>query len=337
MRPVLAPPPGGTVQPGEPPTFSVVIAAYQAAGTIGDAVGSALAQTLPASDVVVCDDGSTDELGQALAPYADRITVLRQANSGEGAAKNAAVRAARGEFAVFLDADDVFLPERLEALAELAAARPDLDVLTTDAFLEVDGRVVRLCYDEGWTFETDDQRGAILQRNFVFGLAAVRRRTFLEKGGFDESLRYATDWDLWCRLILDGSRVGLVAEPLARYRLNPAALSAQRPALLRGRCDVLEKAAARPDLGAAERRHVTRALTAGRREALLAEAHEALLQKSSHARLLAARVARAPSMPLGTRLKAIVAAAAPGLASRRLRQKRSLHGVPGPAGVRFPL
>ena len=337
MRPLLAPPRGGTVEPGEAPTFSVVIAAYQAAGTIADAVASALAQTLPASDVVVCDDGSTDELERALAPYADSITFLRQANGGEGAAKNAAMRAARGEFAVFLDADDVFLPERLEALAELAATRPDLDVLTTDAFLEVDGEVVRRCYDEGWTFETEDQRGAILQRNFVFGLAAVRRQTFLDEGGFDESLRYATDWDLWCRLILNGSRVGLVTEPLARYRLNPAALSAQRPALLRGRCDVLEKAAARPDLNAAERGQVTRALTAGRREALLAEAHEALIQKSSHARLLAARVASAPSMPLGTRLKAILAAAAPGLASRRLRQARALHGVPGPAGVRFPL
>jgi hypothetical protein len=337
MRPVLAPPSGREVETREAPTFSVVIAAYQAAGTIGEAVGSALAQTLPPLEVVVCDDGSTDELERALAPYADRITFFRQANSGEGAAKNAAVRAARGVFAVFLDADDVFLPERLEALAELAAARPDLDVLTTDAFLEVDGKVVRLCYDEGWTFETDDQRGAILQRNFVFGLAAVRRRTFLDRGGFDESLRYATDWDLWCRLILDGSRVGLVAEPLARYRLNPAALSAQRAALLRGRCDVLQKAAARPDLSAAERGQVTRALAAARREALLTEAQEALVQGTSQARQLAARVARAPSMPLGTRLKAILAAAAPGLASRRLRRARALRGVPGPAGVRFPL
>ncbi len=82
---------------------------------------------------------------------------------------------------------------------------------------------MRRCYDEGWTFEINDQRGAILQRNFVFGLAAVRRQSFLAAGGFDESLRYATDWDLWCRLILDGSRVGLVAEPLARYRLDPTA------------------------------------------------------------------------------------------------------------------
>ena len=100
---------------------------------------------------------------------------------------------------------------------------------------------------ESCTFEgEDDQRGAILERNFVFGLAAVRRELLLAAGGFDHSLRYATDWDLWCRLILDGSRVGLVAEPLARYRLRRASLSAQRGALLRGRCRVLEKAARAP-------------------------------------------------------------------------------------------
>ncbi len=180
MRPVLAPEPERAVEPAPPPSFSIVIAAYQAAGTIGEALASAFAQTLPAADVVVSDDGSTDDLAAAVAPYADRVTFLHQANAGEGAAKNAAVREARGEFAVFLDADDVFLPERLEAFAELAASRPDLDILTSDAFLDLDGTVLRRCYDRGWSFEVDDQRGAILERNFVFGLAAVHRSRFLE-------------------------------------------------------------------------------------------------------------------------------------------------------------
>lgn len=120
------------------PTFSVAIAAYQAAGTVGQAVASALAQTLPPVDVAVCDDGSTDEIDAALAPYRDRIVLVRQENRGEAAAKNAAARATSGEFVAFLDADDLYYPERLAALGELAAARPDLDVLTTNADLEVD-------------------------------------------------------------------------------------------------------------------------------------------------------------------------------------------------------
>jgi Glycosyl transferase family 2 len=336
MRPVLAPPPDVAVGAGSTPSFSIVIAAYQAAATIPEALESAFAQTLSPVDVVVCDDGSTDGLGAALASYRERLTYLHQENAGEGAAKNTAVCAAEGEFAVFLDADDVFLPERLEALAELGAGRPDLDLLTTDAFVEVDGRVARRCYEGGWTFEVDDQRGAILERNFVFGLAAVRRERFLALGGFDESLRYATDWDLWCRLILGGSHAGLVAEPLAKYRLSSVGLSAQRASLLRGRCVVLEKALARPDLSAPERARASRSLEAQRRAALLAEAYQALIERRRRARRLAVRVATAAGMPFATRLRALAAAVAPRSAARRLTRDRERLGVPGPAGVRFP-
>ena len=157
--------------------------------------------------------------------------LLRQENGGEAAAKTAAARAARGEFVAFLDADDVYLPERLEALAELATARPDLDVLTTDAIVEVDGEAVRRCYEESWTFEVDDQRGAILERNFVFGLAAVRRELLLAAGGFDRSLRHATDWDLWLRLILAGRGSG--SSP-SRSRGTGSAARASPPSA--GRC-----------------------------------------------------------------------------------------------------
>jgi hypothetical protein len=313
----------------------VIVAAYQAAGTIGEALESAFAQTLPAKEIVVCDDGSTDDLDAALEPYRDVITLLRQENAGEAATKNRGARAATGEFVVFLDADDVFLPERLEALAELAAARPDLDLLTTDAFLELDGRVVRRCYEHGWTFAIDDQRREILERNFVFGLTAVRRTRFLVSGGFDESLRYATDWDLWCRMILGGARVGLVAAPLARYRLRPDSLSARRASLLRGRCAVLEKASARPDLAPPERRVVMAALRRERRSALIAEAHEALVEGSRGRRRLAVQVATARSMPMRTRIKAALAAAAPRAAGRALLRLQERDGVPGQAGVRF--
>jgi glycosyltransferase involved in cell wall biosynthesis len=324
-----------TVAPAAPPSFSIVIAAYQAAETIHDAVASARRQTVPAAEIVVCDDGSTDDLPTALGSFADEVKLIRQPNRGEAAAKNAGVQASVGEFAVFLDADDAFLPERLEALGELASARPDLDVLTTDALLEVDGSVVRHCYDATWEFEVDDQRAAILERNFVFGLAAVRRSRFLAAGGFDESLRFATDWDLWLRLILGGAKVGLVAEPLAVYRLRSTSLSAQRPQLLRGRCAVLERALSRDDLTVAEREGVREALAQNRREALLAEAREALVAGGSDARIRALRVAAGREVPVLTRLRALAAAAAPRRASRLLVRERERSGVAGPADVRF--
>ena len=334
---LLAPAPtSAPAPPATAPAFAIAIAAYEAAATIGDALASAFAQTLPPAEVVVCDDGSTDDLARAVAPYTGRIRLLRQSNSGEAAAKNAAVRASASDFVVFLDADDVFLPERLEALQELASSRPDLDILTTDAWIEIDGVATRRCYDESWPFEIDDQRGAILERNFVFGLAAVRRTRFLKLRGFDESLRFAADWDLWCRLILDGARVGLVDTPLARYRLRTVSLSANRAALLQGRCAVLEKALRRDDLSVSERRRAKNSLAANRRAVLLVEAHEAILNGAPNGRSRALALAAGASVPLRTRLRALGAAAAPRLAARALAREQQRLGVPGPAGLRLP-
>lgn len=337
MRPVLAPPEPSNLAGGPTPAFSVVIAAYDAADTIADAVESVLAQTVHAVEIVVCDDGSRDDLVAALEPFRESITLVVQEHAGEGAAKNnGAFHARRGDFVVFLDADDAFFLERLEALGELAAARPDLDILTTDALLEIDGEVVRRCYEADWTFEVDDQRGAILERNFVFGHAAVRRTRFMESGGFEPSIRYGTDWDLWCRLVLEGSRIGLVDEPLAHYRLRRTSLSADRPALLEGRCRVLERAASRDDLAPDERGRVQKALAREQRNALLACANAALLDGSPRARQLAIRVARTPSLPARTRARSALAALAPRLASKRLASAVELAGEIGPAGVRLP-
>ena len=337
LWPVLAPPPAApVVRLASPSSFSVVIAAYQAADTIGDAIESVRAQTVPPVETIVCDDGSTDDIEAALDPYRADIVFLRQENNGEASAKNAGVRAATGDFVVFLDADDVFLPRRLEALNWLATTRPDLGLLTTDAYLELSGNPIRRCYEQGFTFAADDQRSAILNRNFIFGLAAVRRDHLLASGGFDTSLRYATDWDLWCRLILDGVRAGLVDAPLARYRLHAQSLSAQRALLLRGRCAVLEKTKRRDDLSLAESETLRRALDREQREALLAELREALVRRAPDARRLALQVVWSVGVPPLTRLRAVVAAAAPRLARRAIRRRERAEGVPGQASIRFP-
>jgi Glycosyl transferase family 2 len=320
MRRLLAPP-AETVTSGDVPSFSIVIAAYQVAGVIGAAIDSALAQTAPPLEIVVCDDGSTDDLDAALGPYRDRIVFLRKENGGEASAKNAAARAASADFVAILDADDVYFPERLEALGSLAAARPDLDILTTDAFLELDGVRMRRVYEGGWTFEIHDQRRAILQRNFVFGLAAVRRETLLAAGGFDETIRWTTDWDCWARLILDGAKAGAVAEPLAIYRLRDSSLSADRAKLVAGRLHTLEKAASHPSLSETERGVVAASIATHRRELALLELRAALAGGSSDSRRLAAAVAREPAYPRRTRLKAALAVGAPRLSGRLLRRR----------------
>jgi glycosyltransferase involved in cell wall biosynthesis len=303
------------------PSFSVLIAAHNVADLIGDAIESALAQTEPPLEVIVCDDGSTDDLDGALAPYRERIVVLRREHGGEASAKNAAVAAARGELAVFLDGDDVFLPRRLEALGALAESRPGLDILTTDAYLVLDGRTVRRCYEGGWTFPDRNQRLEILRRNFIFGHAAVRPELVLGAGGFDESIRWTTDWDLWLRLILDGAQAGVVAEPLALYRLRETSLSADRERLLRGKLATLGKARANPALRPDERPVLERALAAYRRELRLSELRGALSAAGGGTRRRALGVAVAPGFAPRHRLGAVAAALAPGLAGRVLRAR----------------
>jgi hypothetical protein len=282
-------------------------------------------------EVVVCDDGSTDDLHSALRPYSNHIVLLTQENRGESCAKNAAARASRGDFVVILDADDVFLPERLEALAALAIARPDLDVLTTDAYLELGGRVVRRCYEPDFRFETGDQRVAILRRNFVFGLAAVRRRALLAVGGFDEAIRFTADWDLWVRMVLSGSRIGCVDEPLARYRLQAESLSAQRTRLIAGRLQTLTKAGTRDDLSSQESTVVEQSIRENHRLLLVARAREAVLEGHPDARRLTLELARSDGYGRATRLKAALSALSPSLA-RRLLSEREVEAT---GGIRY--
>lgn len=328
MRPMLTPRPIKRVVGGKAPTFSAIIAAYQAEAFISDAIDSLLVQTLPPIEIIVCDDGSTDDLVGALAPYRHRLVLLEKENGGEASAKNAAAHLASGDFIAILDADDLYSPQRLEALAELSLHRPDLDILTTDCFVVVDGRVVRNCYHGDYRFEIDDQRRGILERNFVGpGHMAVRREPFLAVGGFDESFRHATDWDCWIRMIFAGSRVGMVNQPLAEYRVRETSLASDRTRQFAGYVAVLEKATFRSDLTTEEQAVLSRSLAAQRRRLFLRKAETALLEERPEARRLALRIALGDGFSPGARMKATIAAAFPRFVGRRLASRtRELAG-----------
>jgi glycosyltransferase involved in cell wall biosynthesis len=318
----VAPPPGRPPRRGPIPTFSVVIPTYQAAETVGEAIDSALAQTCAPREVIVCDDGSTDDTLRVLAQYGGRIKLLRREHNGVAAARNTAIRAATADFLAFLDADDAFHPERLEALGELAATRPDLDIITTDEYLEVDGQVIgRHC--DSTPFPTRDQRAAIIVAGFA-GHPAVRRELLIDAGGFDEAFQTGEDWECWMHLILAGAQVGLVDEPLLSYRLGPRGLTARRATALRARVDVLDKHKNNPHLDVSERALLERALARARRRAILAESELALRERLPSARRSLVAVATSGDFPWKQRTRAWVALLAPRLAARWLkwRQRR---------------
>jgi glycosyltransferase involved in cell wall biosynthesis len=314
----VAPAPAGPVEPGPVPTFSMIVAAYNVADLIGDALDSAFSQTVPPHEVIVCDDGSTDDIDRALEPYRDRIILLRHERNehrGQAATKNAIVEAATGDYVAMLDADDVDLPERIEALGALASARPDLDFVTTDAWLVEDGVRVRRYYYEGHRFPVDDQRREILRRSWVFN-PAVKRERWLEAGGYDPAFPSATDWECFIRLILSGSRVGLVDEPLVHYRQRPGRLTGDRVRLFDSRVRTLEKTQRTATSLDDDEREV---LAATLRETRVRLAHEAIRKRHPQARAAALAVARTPGLTVRTRTRAALSAVSPALAHRLMR------------------
>jgi len=315
---ILAPPPPDRLQElAAPPSFSVILIAYQAAETVGEAVRSALAQTHPAHEVIVVDDGSTDDSASALRPFEGDITLIRKDNGGAASARNVGLAAATGEFVAFLDADDRFHPKRIECLAELARRRPDLDMLSTDMVFIVDGEEVGSFLADN-PFAVVDQRIEIMKSCFVGAPPAVRAERLRAIGGFDESLRVASDWDGWLRLILDGAGAGLVERPYYEYVLHSGTLTSGRVDSLWARARLLEKAVANPAVRADELPLLERQIRRRRSEAVVAEA-----QAGAAGRRRFAGLAVSPRLTLRARLAAVLALVSPALARRRLRSRRA--------------
>jgi glycosyltransferase involved in cell wall biosynthesis len=209
---------------------SVIMPAFNNAGTIARALDSVAAQTLPPRQLVVVDDGSADgtaAAAEARRPYlgAIELLVVRQANQGAGAARNRALTAATSTFVAFLDADDEWLPDKirisLDHLTDPEVLFVSHDVLVRDC----DGReAVRDCARH---FVWDgDPFLALSVRGFVGTSTVVaRRQAVLDAGGFEPSLRAAQDHDLWLRLAERG-RFMVFSGALMRYHINPGGITA---------------------------------------------------------------------------------------------------------------
>lgn len=312
---LLAPVPAGPLAERGRPRLSVVIPYYRRADVIAEAVRSALEQSEPPYEIVICDDGSPDDLDGALGDLRDHVTVVRRRNGGAAAALNTAVAVATGEFVVQLDSDDVFLPRRLEAISDAIVARPDLDVVATDAFIEQDDEILWR-FLEAVPFAVESQRRAVL-RDCFFAWPAMRRTRFLAVGGYDVRYRATSDWAGFIRLVLDGAVVGMVDEPLYRWRLGAGSISAEGAFNAEEEIRLLTQVAATHDLAPEERRTIDEAIAGMQRRARLLRAKEAVAD-GGDARRRSLAVALGPGFAPRTRVKAALAVASPGLARRSL-------------------
>ncbi len=202
------------------PRVSVVIPAYNAAATLPETLDSVFRQSFADLEVIVVDDGSTDATRDVLATYGDRVRVLRKANEGKPAAtRNLGVRAARGEYVAFLDADDCWTENKLELQVALLDQRPEVGlVYTGDVTIDERGR--RLSVNPCPAGARGRIHELLTVHNVMVGSSVVARRRAIEDvGGFDEDLTSIENWDLWIR-IARGWAVDCVDEPLTLYRVH---------------------------------------------------------------------------------------------------------------------
>lgn len=231
---------------GNAPRVSVVIPTYNSRAFLGEAVASALAQTLPPHEVIVIDDGSTDGSDALLDELArdagGRVVVIRQANRGVAAARNAGLRAARGDLIAFLDADDVWSPEKLAVQCKALTERPDLVLLGSETYgwpgpqpaLRDDAPAIR-------TIASD----ALAIRNYLTTSSIIVRRSAVERAGeFDVELRGPEDHDYWLRIAECGG-IGVLRAPLTGYRVVPGSLSRRAHSMEAGMRRILAKLDAR--------------------------------------------------------------------------------------------
>ena len=208
------------------PKVSVIIPAYNAEKFVKEAVDSALAQTYPDCEVIVVNDGSTDGTENVLRPYIDarKIVYISQINKGLAGARNAGIRAARGEYIALLDSDDLFLPEKIARQLRALQEHSEYGVCYCDLLHFSDSRAPRQFYHHRYTYPSGDVFAPLLHKQFINPLAVFARRDVFEKYGyFDESLRRSEDWDLWLRLAHAGVKFFYLDEVLAHYRVHAGA------------------------------------------------------------------------------------------------------------------
>jgi len=210
------------------PLITIIIPCYNGADFVGATLESVLQQTHEHLQIVVVDDGSTDESASVIQSFADqRIEYIYQENQGLSAARNTGIRHTKGQFVNFLDADDLFLPEKLQLQLEFLQQHPAYG-LVAEGFIRCDERGEHL-------YTSMDEEGEIpLQNLIVKGQFPVQtpliRKTWIDKTGFfDTGLKAAEDWDFYCRMALEGCRMYRLRQANSAYRILDNAMTTNAP------------------------------------------------------------------------------------------------------------
>jgi glycosyltransferase involved in cell wall biosynthesis len=231
-----SPPTGGRA------SVSVVIPAHNAEAFIREALDSVLAQTVQPCEIIVVADCCTDGTTDAVREYSGHVRLLFSDAGSAAAARNAGARAATAEWLAFLDADDCWLPEKLQRQLH-KVADSNTALVYTDRYNfgdlgdlpEVHGTIQPLFAGDVFVDLL------VLGNHITLSSVLVRRDVFRALGGFTETLKNAEDWELWTR-VAAGHRVEACTEPLVRYRLHASSKSMNPEKMRVARVAVTESA-----------------------------------------------------------------------------------------------
>jgi glycosyltransferase involved in cell wall biosynthesis len=201
-------------------SISVVIPAYNASRFIAETLESVLAQTLQPDEVLVIDDGSTDDTAAIAESFAPRVRVYRRSNQRQAAARNFGVQQATSEWIAFIDHDDLWEPNKLERQMAELARHPEADLCYTGHALLMQkgdtatiGRVVHAPPAK------DIRRSLYEKWTFLPSSVLIRRSTLTAVNGFDPTICQGNeDYELWLRLLHAGAKFAVCREPLIQYR-----------------------------------------------------------------------------------------------------------------------
>ncbi len=211
-------------------SVSVIIPTYNRADLIEQAIDSLLSQTRVPDEIIVVDDGSTDNTPEVLARYGSSIRVISQSNAERSAARNVGMQAATGDLIALLDSDDTLMPQSIERRAWILETEPDVDVVYSNVeMVDKEGRALGLFTQvlpgtrpSGAAFFEFARHNLMPIHAFMF-----RRRCLGEVGLFDAAVPGMEDYDFWLRMAAR-FRFAYLDQPLACYRIHTTMMTAIR-------------------------------------------------------------------------------------------------------------
>ncbi len=222
--------------------ISVIIPSYNSESFVCDAVRSVLAQTFSPLEILVIDDGSTDNTRGVLEQFGDRIRYYRQENRGPASARNTGIHFASGKLLAFLDADDVWLPDKLSKQYNVLAQQSEIGLVHSDIrYWHQDTGEKNLKWVGRERFAGDCYICLFYENRVLTSSILVRKECFGKAGLFDERLGRAEDWDMLIR-IARHYRFAYIPEPLIDYRLHGAGLTNNEARMRESELRVLVKA-----------------------------------------------------------------------------------------------